>query len=66
MNIGAIIKQLRKDAELTQEQLSAKLSISCSTLACYETNRRQVPNNLLVALAKFFDVTTDYLLGLED
>jgi len=66
MNIGATIKQLRKDAGLTQEELATNLSISRSTLACYETNVCQVPNIVLIALAKFFEVPTDYILGLID
>ena len=66
MDIGNRIKQLRIDMELTQQVLAEKLSIARSTLACYETNKNQIPNELLVAFAKFFDVSADYLLGLED
>lgn len=66
MDIGDKIKQLRTERNLTQEELAAKLAIARSTLACYETNKNQVSNEFLVALAKFFQVTTDYLLGLED
>jgi len=66
MNTGSKIGRLRREAGLTQEQLSEKLSIARSTLACYETGKSQIPNELLVVFAKLFDVTTDYLLGLED
>ncbi|MCL2751475.1 MAG: helix-turn-helix domain-containing protein [Firmicutes bacterium] len=66
MTIGEKVTQLRRDMSLTQKELSEKLSIGHSTLSCYETNARQIPYDTLIALAKFFDVTTDYLLGLED
>lgn len=65
MNIGSKIKKLREEKNLTQQQLTESLSIARSTLACYETDKNQIPNELLVVFAKFFDVTTDYLLGLE-
>jgi len=66
MTIGRRVKQLRKDMALSQKELSERLSIGHSTLSCYETDKRQIPYDTLIALAKYFDVTTDYLLGLED
>lgn len=66
MNVGERIKTLRVENDLSQETLANGLKIARSTLACYETNRNQVPNELLVAIAKYFKVSTDYLLGLED
>ena len=66
MNIGSKIRQLRNDTNMTQQQLADKLKISRSTLACYETEKRQVPNALVIDIAKFFDVSTDYLFGLEE
>jgi len=66
MTTGERIKQLRKEMSLTQEVLADRLSIGHSTLACYETDRRQIPHGILVAMAKLFDVSTDYLLGLKD
>ena len=66
MNIGEKIKNLRAVTGLSQEQFAKELKIVRSILACYETNRNQIPYDLLVAIAKYFEVTTDYLLGLED
>jgi len=66
MNVGKRIKDLRAEKKINQEYLAKELSVTRSTLACYETNVSQVPNELLVKIAKYFDVTTDYLLGLED
>ena len=66
MDVGKKIKQLRHDMKISQKTLAEKLSIGHSTLACYETNKRQAPYEVLIAIAKFFDVSTDYLFGLED
>ena len=63
---GERIKLLRQDKGLSQKELAKALSIGHSTLSCYEVCRRQVPNELIVQIALFFEVTTDYLLGLED
>jgi len=66
MDVGTKIKELRENAGLTQESLAKKLMIARSTLACYEINKNQVPNELLVKIAKHFKISTDFLLGLED
>ena len=66
MTIGKKIKDSRAEKELSQDKLAAELNISRSALALYETNKRQVPNDLLPKLANFFDVTIDYLFGRED
>lgn len=66
MNIGKTIKFLREEKELTQMQLANDLEISRSALALYETGKRQIPNELLLIIAKYFDVSMDYLFGLED
>ena len=64
--IGIKIKELRNEKNLTQEQLAEKLQISRSALGLYETDKRQVPNELILTIARFFGVTTDFLFGLED
>lgn len=64
--IGKVIKELRKEKELTQEQLAEKLQISRPALGHYETGRIEVPNELLPKIAKFFGVTIDYLFELEN
>ena len=66
MNIGQKIKELRNEKGITQEQLAAELQISRPALALYETGKRQIPNELILSIAKFFYVTTDYLFGLEN
>lgn len=60
------LKELRAEKEMSQAQLSKATGLSHSAIVYWETEQR-VPNaNAIVALAVFFGVTTDYLLGLED
>ena len=60
------LKELRKDKELSQAQLAKATGLSQTSIVYWETEQR-VPNaNAIIVLAKFFDVTTDYLLGVED
>jgi len=61
-----IIRELREDRDMNQEQLSKILNISQQTLSQYETKRRALPIELLREYAKIFGVTTDYILGLTD
>lgn len=66
METGKRISDLRKHRGLNQEQLAEKLSVSPSTIAMWETNKRALKDDSLKQLADFFDVTTDYLLGRTD
>ena len=59
-------RDLREDADMTQKELAAVLHISQNTLSQYETGQRQIPLNLLIRLALYFDTSTDYLLGLTN
>ena len=60
------IKYLREDSDLTQQQIADSLHIKQNTYCQYETGRRQIPIELLIALAKYYKVSTDYILGLTD
>lgn len=64
--IGNKIKELREEKNLTQEILAKELGVSRPALAHYETEKRQVPIELIPKIAKYFDVSTDYLFGLEE
>ena len=63
---GERLKNLRKEAMLSQEKLAEILHIDKSTIAKYETGKISPSIEMLIILAKYFKVTTDYLLGLED
>ena len=60
------LKDLRKERNLTQTQLSQETNISQPAIAKWESGDRSPNIDYVIILAKFFDVTTDYLLGLED
>lgn len=66
MEFGDIISKLRKDKKLSQQELATRLNISKSSLAMYETNKRQPNFDLVNRIADYFDVTADYLLGRVD
>ena len=63
---GTRLKELRTERRLTQAQISAELGIHSVTYRHYEKNQREPSLELLVTIAKYYDVSTDYLLGLSD
>ena len=63
--IGECIKNLRKSHKLTQAELSDILNIGQSTLANFENGKRTIPTDIITKLAQYFNVTTDYLLGIS-
>lgn len=62
-NIGSRLKQLRKELGLTQEEAADKLGISRARYSHFENGRNEADNELLLAMAKLYGVTVDYLLG---
>ena len=63
MRIGDRIRSLREKRGKTQGEVCASLGLEQSTLANYEKSRRTPKVDIIIALAKFFHVSTDYLLG---
>ena len=60
--LGPRIAALRRHAGMNQAELASKLRISPSTVGMYEQGRREPPVETVVALARLFGVSTDYLL----
>lgn len=60
------IRDLREDADLTQKQVGEAINVPQRTYAYYETGERMVPPNVLCALADFYGVSVDYILGRTD
>ena len=64
--IGERLYELRKDADLTQDELAAILNINKHSISSYERDKSEPPDAIKIAMAKYFDVSVDYLLGLTD
>ena len=60
------IKNLREDKDLKQGNIAKILKCGQSCYSKYELGKRDVPNESLIILAKFYQTSTDYLLGLTD
>lgn len=62
-NLGTNIKTLRKQMNLTQEQLAEALNISSQAVSKWETHLSYPDITLLPSIADFFGVSIDFLLG---
>lgn len=60
------IRDLREDADLTQSEIGRALHLPQRTYAYYESGQRTVPPEVLIALANFYGVSVDYILGRKD
>ena len=60
------IRSLREDADLTQAKLGAAINVPQRTYAYYESGQRMIPPSVLCALADFYGVSVDYILGRTD
>lgn len=60
------LRYLRKEYNLSQQDIATFLHIKQNTYSQYENGKRQLPIELLIALAKFYNVSTDFILGLTD
>ncbi len=66
MSFGIILKKLRQDNNLTQDELAKKIDTSRSNIANYENDKNMPSVDILEKLSKLFNVSTDYLLGKSD
>ena len=57
------IRDLREDADLYQKQLAELLHCSQQTYSDYECGKLDIPTDVLIKLADFYETTTDYILG---
>ena len=64
--LGARIKELRKEFGLSQVELAMRMEVTKQTISNWENGNIQPSIDMLVGLANVFNVTTDYLLGLDD
>lgn len=64
--IGDRLWDLRKDAGLTQDELAEILNINKHSISSYERDRSEPSDSIKIAIAKYFGVSVDYLLGVTD
>lgn len=60
------LRDLREDHDLTQTQLIEKLNMHKTTYTNYEQGKRDLPLSVAIKIAKFYNVTLDYLAGIDD
>ncbi len=60
-----ILRDLREDADLTQTQVAEILGTSQTMYARYERGANEMPIHHLITLSRYYQVSTDYLLGLD-
>ncbi len=65
MDFGKILKDLRKQNGMTQQQLADRLGVTKSVVSFYELRERTPSPDVLIRLSDIFHVSTDYLLGLK-
>jgi transcriptional regulator with XRE-family HTH domain len=65
-DFGVRLRGLREKKNLSQAQVARRLSVSNTTICCYESNIRFPSIDMLTQLALFYNVSSDYLLGIEN
>lgn len=66
VDFGSVLKPLRLCENMTQEQLAQKLCPTKSVISAYENNLHLPSYDILIRISRIFNVSTDYLLGLEN
>lgn len=57
------LRDLREDKDLNQKTLAKIVGMSQTGYSKYETGENDIPTSILIKLARFYDVSIDYLLG---
>ena len=65
VDFGNILQTLRLRKDMTQAQLANKLGLTKSVISAYETGLRLPSYDILIHIARIYNVSTDYLLGIE-
>lgn len=64
--IGQRIKELRNELDITQNKLADVLGVTQDSISLWENGKRVPDTQYIIVLAKFFNVTSDYILSLSD
>ena len=60
------LRDLREDKDLKQREVASQLNCSQRTYSNYELGQRDIPTDVLIKLALFYNVSVDYILGLTN
>ncbi len=63
VNFSATLKELRRQAGMSQKQLAERIGVTKSVVSYYELSERIPSPDVLIKISEVFHVTTDYLLG---
>lgn len=66
MNIYQRLRDIREDRDKSQKEIAEIIGTSQSYYAQYENGKRAIPFDRVVILAKYYNVSLDYLAGLTD
>ena len=66
MNYAERIRALREDSDKTQADIAKLLKVGQRTYCDYELGKTRIPVDSLIALAKLYNVSMDYICGLSD
>ena len=66
MNVYHRLRDLREDSDKSQAEIAKIIGTSQSYYAKYENGKRTIPFDRMVTLAKYYNVSLDYLAGLTD
>lgn len=64
--LSSKLKQLRNSTKLTQSEFAKKIDVARTTYAMYEQGNREPDYEILKKIANYYDVSTDYLLGVSE
>ncbi len=60
------LRDLREDRDLKQSDIAKILNISQQYYQCYESGKNEIPTRHLITLAKFYNISIDYIVGITD
>ena len=66
VDFGKRLKTLRIESGLTQQQVADRIWVNKASISSYELSTRLPSYEVLIKLSKLFNVSTDYLLGIEN
>ena len=66
MNYTERIRALREDKDMTQSQIAQLLQVGQKTYSDYELGKTRIPVDSLIVLARFYNVSMDYICGVYD